>query len=73
MKIKNNSMKISTIFDLENGDIFLYEDGYYIAGEIDWCGHVRICYDLSNNIMFKFYDNKSVVAWDRHECELIIG
>lgn len=73
MKIKNNSMKTSTIFDLEKGDIFLYEDNYYIASEIDWCAHMRICYDLTNNNMFKFYDNKSVVAWDRNECELIIG
>lgn len=72
MKINNKSMKTSTIFDLEDGDIFLFEDAYYIASDIDWCSHLRTCYNLNINSVRNFTVNREVVAWDRNECELNI-
>ena len=73
MKIKNNSMKTDSLFNLDEGDIFLYNDHYYIAGEISFIDHRRECYDLSMNYVRIFTVNYEVISWNGNECELIIG
>lgn len=72
MKIKNGTLNLTTLFDIEVGDIFLYEEHYYIAGEINWCDHYRECYDLTINLHRQFTVNHTVYAWDGRNCELVI-
>lgn len=72
MKINNKSITTDAIFNIEEGDIFLFNDHYYIAGEIDWHSHMRVCYDLTINREKKFTNNEAVVAWDKNTCELIL-
>lgn len=72
MKIKNNSMKLCMLFELEEGDIFLYENCYYIAGETCMIDHRRNCYNLTLNTTKEFIINHTVYAWDGRQCELIV-
>lgn len=72
MKITNGSLKLSTIFDLDEEDIFLYEGNYYIAGRIDYCNHRRECYNLTLNLTRTFTVNFECYGWNSENCELII-
>ena len=72
MKITNGTMKLSTLFDLDEGDIFLYEEHYYIAGTINYYDQTRECYDLTINLSRKFTVNHTCYAWYGENCELII-
>lgn len=71
MKITNGTLKLSTIFELDDEDIFLYEEHYYIAGRIDY-NHYRESYDITLNTERTFTVNDTCYAWSGKNCELII-
>ena len=72
MKITNGSLNLTTIFDLDDEDIFLYEEHYYIAGTIDYYNRRRECYDITLNTARTFTVNHTCYAWSGENCELII-
>lgn len=72
MRIMKEERNISQIMALDNGDIFILNDYYYVTGEINMMDDYRECYNLSLNCLSKMRNN-TVEYWHGENVKLLLS
>lgn len=72
MTIKHQDRNIDVVMGLCKGDVFKYNDDYYVAGEFIAQENCRECYNLSQNHVLKMRFNPVVEYWRGDEAILTL-
>lgn len=73
MRIMKAERNISQVMALDNGDIFILNDYYYVTGEINMIDNCRECYNLTLNCVSKIRCNIIVEYWHGDNVKLLLS